>query len=236
MSTSTTTTSDLDPAIPEILNFWFETLQFTDWFQDSAKHDTTIINRFGNLVEKARTTTDLDETWTSTPSGSLAMIILLDQFSRNIYREGNHPDPGLSFSGDAKALRIASQSIVKGFDIAIQAEKSSTKSLGVTYRYFFYMPFMHAEDLSSQIAAVTLAQNLGHEREVVALKKRVDGGMETEVEKGLREWLVEQSVPFARRHMECVALLGRFPKRNGPLGRTETEEERKFLEENPAGF
>lgn len=234
MSASTGNT-DIDPAIPEILNFWLEDLGLDDWFKDSAKHDETITKRFSHLVEKAVNTNELDDTWTQTPSGSLALVILLDQFTRNTYRAGKHDNPGLSFSGDAKALKIASQSLVKGYDLAIQAEKSDSKSLGLTYRYFFYMPFMHAEDLSSQIAAVALSETMLKEREIVEAQKRGDGGQETEVEKGLREWLL-QGVTFAKKHRDCVAQLGRFPKRNGPLGREDTEEEKKFLEEHPMGF
>lgn len=234
MSTSTSNT-DIDPAVSEILKFWLEDLGIDDWFRDSAKHDETITKRFGHLVEKAVNTNELDKTWTSTPSGSLALVILLDQFTRNTYRAGKHENPGLSFSGDAKALKIAGQSIAKGYDLAIQAEKSDTKGLGLTYRSFFYLPFMHAEDLSSQIAAVSLYENMLREREVVEAQKRVDGGQETEVEKGVREWLI-QGVNFAKKHRDCVAQLGRFPKRNGPLGREDTEEEKKFLEEHPMGF
>lgn len=229
------TTAPTDPAINEILHFWFEDLSFDDWFMDSAKHDQTITTRFSSLVEKARTS-ELDNTWLSTASGSLAMIILLDQFSRNIYRVGNHPDPGLSFSGDAKALRVASQSISKGFDRQIQREFAHTSKLGKTHRYFFYMPFMHAENLPSQVAAVSLAETMAQECEVVRLQKQIAGEEETETEKWLREWLVNQSIPFAKMHMNCVAQLGRFPKRNEPLGREYTEEERKFLEEHPKGF
>lgn len=202
---------------------------------ESAKHDEAISTRFASLVEKARTTTELDDTWLSTPSGSLAMIILLDQFSRNIYRVGNHSEPSLSFSGDAKALRIASQSVAKGFDRKIQEQFAHTSSQGKTYRYFFYMPFMHAENLPSQIVAVGQAELMASECEVVRLQRQINGEEETEGEKSMREWL-DQAITFAKLHRSCVAQLGRFPKRNEPLGREHTEEERKFLEEHPNGF
>lgn len=228
--------STADSAINEILDFWFEELSFGDWFEDSGKHDQTITARFKHLVEQARETTELDTTWLSTPSGSLAMIILLDQFSRNIYRVGNHPDPGLSFSGDFKALNIASQSIAKGFDRDIQKEFASSAHQGRAQRYFFYMPFMHAENLPSQIAAVSLAQNMAGELEAARLEKQVRGEEETETEKFFREWLITQSIPFGVAHRSCVAQLGRFPKRNEPLGRDHTAEEVRFLEEHPLGF
>lgn len=230
------TSAPSDPAIDEVLHFWFEELQFDDWFRGSSKNDATITSRFAHLVEKARTTDELDNTWLSTPSGSLAMTILLDQFTRNIFRAGNHPEPGLSFSGDAKALRVASQSIAKGFDRQIEKEKADTPNGGKTYRYFFSLPFMHAEDLPSQVAGVSLAEVMAKECEILKLQKDLEGKQETENEKWLREWLVNQSVPIAVLHRNCVAELGRFPKRNEPLGREFTDAERKFLEEHPNGF
>lgn len=95
---------------------------------------------------------------------------------------------------------------------------------------------MHAEDLPSQVAAVSLSETMARECEIVKLQKQIEGKDETEAEKWLREWLVDQSIPFAKLHRNCVAQLGRFPKRNEPLGREHTEEERKFLEEHPNGF
>jgi len=229
-----TSTNPSDASIQDVLDFWFG-LQPSDWFQDSHKLDKPITQRFGDLVEKARLTNELDSVWLDSPSGSLAMIILLDQFTRNIYRAGNHPNPGLSWSGDAKALRIATQSIAKGYDKAIQQEYIAHDSKGVHHRYFFYMPFMHAEDLTSQIASCAFFENLRHEVEVNRLRKQLAGDEETEADKQLRKTL-DMAVPFAERHRDCVAELGRFPKRNEPLGRNSTDEERKYLEEHPAGF
>lgn len=231
---ASTSSTDPDPAITEILDFWFS-LAPSLWFQDSAQLDKPITSRFGHLVERARLTDELDATWLSTPSGSLALIILLDQFTRNIFRPGNHPNPGLSWSGDAKALRIATQSIAKGFDRQIQSEFASHPKAGFTHRYFFYMPFMHAEDPVAQVASCALFENLKRECEISGLQKRLAGEEETEAEKELRQWM-QMAVPFAIQHRDCIAAMGRFPKRNKPLGREESEAERKWLEEHPNGI
>lgn len=229
-----TTSTYQDPAIKDVVDFWFS-LANTDWFQDSAKHDKTITQRFGALVEKARLTDELDELWASTPSGALALILLLDQFTRNVFRPGNHPNPGLSWSGDAKALRIAAQSIAKGFDRQVQEEYASHRDFGFSHREFFYLPFMHAEDISSQTASVALFQVLSLEFEINRLEKKVRGEQETDQEKALREQM-KLAVAFAAKHRDCIAAVGRFPKRNEPLGRDHTEADKKWLEEHPDGF
>ena len=227
-------TNSTDPAIQEVLDFWFGG-DPRRWFQGSEDFDKQITERFGHMVEKARLTDELDSPWLATPSGSLAMIILLDQFTRNIFRPGSHPDPGLSWSGDAKALRIAAQSIAKDFDKAIEQEPGSLESMRFFLRYFFYMPFMHAEDLNSQIASCALFETLKQEHEVRMLRKQLTGWEETEADKQITT-MMDMAVPFAVKHRDCVARIGRFPKRNEPLGRQTTEEERKFLEEHPHGF
>ncbi|KAK5941927.1 hypothetical protein PMZ80_005878 [Knufia obscura] len=229
-----TSANSPDPAIKEVLDFWFA-LEPKQWFQESEQLDEPITHRFGELVEKARLTDELDSTWLATPSGSLAMIILLDQFTRNIFRPGKHPNPGLSWSGDAKALQIAAQSIAKGYDKAIQTEYTSHDSKGAHHRYFFYMPFEHAEDLPSQIASCALFNNMKHEVEANRLRKQLAGEEETEHEKELVKWL-GIAIPVAEKHRDCVAQIGRFPRRNEPLGRETTEAERKFLEEHPGGW
>lgn len=87
---------------------------------------------------------DLDG-WAETPHGSLALIILLDQFTRNVYRE----DPR-SFAADAKAVAIATSAVDKGFD----------KAFPMDGRAFFYLPFEHAEDMELQQKSVDLFRRL----------------------------------------------------------------------------
>ncbi|KAK5077148.1 hypothetical protein LTR64_005370 [Lithohypha guttulata] len=228
------TVSRTDPAIQDILDYWFG-LSPKDWFMGSASQDAIIKERFAPLVEKARLTDELNATWTSTPSGSLALVILLDQFTRNIFRVGNHEDPGLSFSGDVKALRLASEAIAKGYDRQIQQENESKPLLGVPHRYFFYLPFMHAENLPSQIACRALFEVMKQEGEVAQLKRLAEGKEDSEAEKTIQD-LVEKGCEFSQKHLDCVSALGRFPKRNEPLGRGHTETERQWLEVHPMGF
>ncbi|GAM91556.1 hypothetical protein ANO11243_096080 [Dothideomycetidae sp. 11243] len=221
-----------DPAIRKVPDFWFS-LPPEDWFSD--KQDKYIIDNFSSYVDKARLTDELDGTWTSTPSGSLALVLLLDQFTRNIYRPGNHPEPGLSWSCDKKALKVATNAIAKGWDRKVQQEHSSQRGRGYIHRRFLYLPFMHAEDMQSQTACCALCENLALELEVEYLQKQARGEEETKEDEAFRKRM-RGDVAFAERHRDCVAMHGRFPKRNEPLGRESTEAEKKFLEENPDGF
>lgn len=218
----------------EILDFWFG-MNPKDWFVGGSSQDKIITDRFSHLVEKARTSNELDESWTSTPAGSLALVLLLDQFTRNIYRVGNHPEPGLSFSGDAKALRVASEAIAKGFDRQMQQENASKMLMGLPFRYFFYMPFMHAEDLGAQVACGALFEVMKTEFEVLKTKRVAEGKQETEDEKAA-EKVVNDGFDFAKKHLNCILAVGRFPKRNEPLGRKPEQADKEWLEKYPKGF
>ena len=79
--------------------------------------------------------------WTETPRGTLALIILLDQFSRNLHRDS--PD---AFAADAKAREVARTAVARGFD----------QQLGPVERMFIYLPFEHSEDLADQDESVRL--------------------------------------------------------------------------------
>ncbi|KAK5943154.1 hypothetical protein PMZ80_004160 [Knufia obscura] len=227
-------TSAPDPAIQEILDFWFG-MNPQDWFMGGPNQDKIITERFSHLVEKARLTDELDKAWTSTPAGSLALVLLLDQFTRNIYRVGNHPEPGLSFSGDAKALRVASQAIAKGYDRQMQKDNASKMLMGLPFRYFFYIPFMHAEDLAAQVACGALYEVMKQELEVSKAKREAEGRAETEEEKQVGE-AINAGVDFAKKHLDCILAVGRFPKRNEPLGREHKEVDKEWLEKYPDGF
>lgn len=129
-----------------ILDFWFHELEAKDWFISSDKTDALIKERFTALVEQAAQC-ELDS-WRKTPQGRLAEIILLDQFSRNIYR--NTPQ---AFSQDPLALALAQQAIEVGAD----------KSLSLIERSFLYMPFMHSESIKIHQQAVVLFDQPGLE-------------------------------------------------------------------------
>lgn len=224
-------------AIPFILNFWFRELDPVWWFMPPAELDldTAITNKFTKIVEKAITTTELDEAFVSSPAGTLAFLLLCDQFPRNIYRPGTHAQPGLSWSGDAKALRITTDAIAKGWDRQVQEEFSSEEGSGYYQRYFFYLPLEHAEDLITQIAAVSKIRELTMELKLKKAEDETKGERESEDTEKLRMW-AEASVPFAEKHLTCIREMGRFPKRNEPLGRENRHGEKEWLEKHPMGF
>jgi uncharacterized protein (DUF924 family) len=94
--------------IARIHDFWF-TRSPQEWFMPPEGFDNLCESEFGHLVQDARAG-KLDH-WTDEPQGTLAILVLLDQFSRNIYR--GTPD---AFSADPKALQIATHAIAKGWD------------------------------------------------------------------------------------------------------------------------
>ena len=112
----------------DVLEFWFNELEPKQWFVKDRDLDAMIEARFSLLVEQARAGELFS--WRVTPQGRLAEIILIDQFSRNIFR-----DKPESFSADPVALVLAQEAIGAGAD----------QRLDVQERAFLYMPFMHSE-------------------------------------------------------------------------------------------
>lgn len=128
----------------EVLDFWFDELEPRHWFAKSDKLDSDICQRFGALHEQA-VAGELDD-WAESDGGALALVIVLDQFSRNMYR-----DSPRAFAADDKALRIAEAMVTSGRD----------KNLSDSERLFLYMPYMHSENLEVHHKAVALFTELG---------------------------------------------------------------------------
>ena len=131
-------------SIPEsdagkILKFWFEETKPYQWFRRDTAFDETVRTRFGAHHAAARAG-NLDH-WINGVETALARIIILDQFSRNIYRD----DPR-AFAQDDLALAAAIDAIAKNFDQAVEQKE----------RAFFLMPFMHAENAQAQDECVEL--------------------------------------------------------------------------------
>ncbi|WP_284265977.1 DUF924 family protein [Roseicyclus amphidinii] len=122
----------------EVLTFWEEAGPEA-WYRQDASFDRTIRDRFGTLWDSAAT--GACDTWARGPRGALALIVLLDQFPRNMFR-----DSPLAFATDPSALRIASLVLSRGWDLKINGP----------LRQFFYMPFMHSEHLTDQDRSVRL--------------------------------------------------------------------------------
>ncbi len=129
----------------DVLDFWFadgpETRRQV-WFQKDAAFDEAC-EAFRPAREVAKA--GAFDSWTKTPDGTLALLILLDQLSRNLYR--GSPE---AFAADAKALAIARDAVARGFDQAQHPVR----------RMFLYLPFEHAEDLAMQDESVRLFETL----------------------------------------------------------------------------
>ena len=117
----------------DICRFWFDEIEHSSWFKKNPAFDQDLNNRFGELLEQAKRN-ELDH-WCDSASGYLGLIVLLDQFSRNIYR-----DSAEAFAADAKALQLVLEVVDKGLDTELTLEQ----------RAFAYLPFRHAEDLAMQ--------------------------------------------------------------------------------------
>ena len=126
----------------QVLSYWFpedivdgdpQTLrhQMERWMGGSAELDREITERFGEVLEQARRG-ELDH-WAETTPGRLALIVVLDQFSRRVYRGSP-----LSYAQDKKALRLA----VEGIDLGMERELTDME------RMFFWLPLGHSEDLT----------------------------------------------------------------------------------------
>ena len=141
----------------EVLSYWFpeediladtETLgrQMQWWMRGGPEVDREIAERFGHVLEQARRG-ELDH-WAETPRGRLALIVVLDQFSRNAYRGSP-----LSYAQDEKALRLAVEGIEAGMD----------RELRPIERDFFWMPIVHSEDLSLHEQHIRYVEGLATE-------------------------------------------------------------------------
>jgi uncharacterized protein (DUF924 family) len=185
----------------EVLEFWFSEQVRPLWFEQNAAFDEEIRARFGANVAAAGVG-DLDY-WVRAVDSSLALVLLLDQFSRNIHRGTLR-----AFSSDARARTIAGTAIDRGFDRRTPLDR----------RFFFYLPFEHAEDAKDQARSVALFRRWAEEHRGAA-----------------RERALEQ-MKYVLRHQEIVERFGRFPHRNAVLGRESTPAEIAFLQEPNSSF
>jgi uncharacterized protein (DUF924 family) len=129
-----------DPSIRDVLDFWFLPLDHPEhgkprkeWWEAPDGFDDEIRRRFSAALERA-VAGALDH-WQKSPDGALALILLTDQFSRNMYRRSAR-----AFAGDPKALATARLAVGRGYPAAFNHDM----------RMFFYMPFQHSEQLADQ--------------------------------------------------------------------------------------
>jgi uncharacterized protein (DUF924 family) len=128
----------------EIIEFWFNETDRSKWFKKDPEFDELIRTRF--LAVHAQAIRCELFPWRATALGTLAEFIVLDQFSRYMFR-----DKPESFAYDSIALVLAQSAISRGFDVQLPSEK----------RTFLYMPFMHSESLPIHEEAVKLFTELG---------------------------------------------------------------------------
>ena len=136
----------MPPVVEEILEFWFNEAGPLKWFQQDDAFDQSVSKRFEKINQEARRGS-LDF-WKKTPIGCLALIIILDQFSRNIYRKS-----ALAWSTDFYAIMLSRMAINREYDKEFDFEK----------RKFLYMPFMHSENLDDQKYSLILFKKLARE-------------------------------------------------------------------------
>jgi uncharacterized protein (DUF924 family) len=128
----------------EVLKFWFEEIDPSQWWKKDDAFDKSIIDRFADIHAMASRCELFG--WRTAARGRLAEIIVLDQFSRNMFRGSP-----LSFAQDPLALALAQEAISTRAD----------KALSPVERSFLYMPFMHSESLKMHEVAMDLFRDNG---------------------------------------------------------------------------
>jgi uncharacterized protein (DUF924 family) len=159
-----TSTRDTLDATRQVLDFWFgaptrdgDYEHRSSWFCAEPAFDAECLARFGALCAMAAA----DELGglQNSAEGSLALVLLLDQFPRNIHR--GRPE---AFAADSKARQVSRRAIARGFD----------GKLPRLQRLFLYLPFEHSEDLADQDLAVRLIGSLGDEEQTYWVSRHRD--------------------------------------------------------------
>ena len=150
-------TTPTSPEAREVLKFWREAGPAL-WFAKDAEFDARFRTRF--LVAHEAAARGELESWMSTPEGALALVLLLDQFPRNAFR-----DTPRMYDTDASARKAARTAFAAGYDQRLPRE----------LRKFFVLPFAHSEDLADQERSVALSRRISpddlahaeHHRDIV---------------------------------------------------------------------
>lgn len=186
----------------DVLDFWFGRPADADhgqfravWFNPDEKFIAEAREQFAETYERAANG-ELDD-WQETPEGALALILLLDQFSNLLHR-----GQAGAFESDEAARKATNLALERGFDQKFPEQ----------FRWFFYLPLEHSENLEDQRRAVELFRAL------------------TPNETNL------SGLDYAERHLRVIERFGRFPNRNAALGRQSTPEEEEFLAGPDAPF
>ena len=172
------------------------------WFSKSSETDKFIEAQFGGLLDALAN--DLAEVWFDAGARpTLAAIIVLDQFSRNIYR-----GTPKAFAFDGMALRLCKAALDRG----------DASKLTEIERSFLLMPLEHSEELTDQQACVKAFEALASDS------------------RPSFQPMIENSLDYAHQHRKVIEQFGRFPHRNGILGRENTPAEADYLKQPGSGF
>ena len=168
----------------DVLAFW-RAAGPDKWFEKNAAFDSEITGRFFSLWHAAGE--GMLQHWEETPQSALALVIVLDQFPRNMFR-----GDGRTYETDELARAVADRAVGRGFDRQVPPAE----------RQFFYLPFMHSENVVDQERCLKLARNYGD----------------------------DEFTRYAERHADIIRRFGRFPHRNAVLDRASTPDEQAFLD------
>jgi len=202
-SSATLTEADLAEQ-HDILDFWFADRKAPrkTWFAPTKAEDEELARRFKSEGFLA----GAKDHWKQEPRGRLALVLVLDQFTRQLFR-----GTPAAFSGDAAAVAA----VLEGIDLQHDVQ------LPLFERLFFYMPLEHAEDRGLQVKAVELFSK------VVEEAKR---------DSWANVGFAEQMLKYAEKHKVVIDRFGRYPHRNKVLGRESTAEETEFLTQPGSSF
>jgi uncharacterized protein (DUF924 family) len=177
------TGTDVAPA--DILAFW-RGAGPDRWYTRDDDFDAGVRGRYLGLWQIAMAG-EL-ASWEASDDGALALVIVLDQFPRNMFRGSAE-----TYASDTLARDVARRAIDRSVDTRIDPN----------LREFLYLPFMHSEELADQIRCAELLRQAG----------------------------LADNAKWAEHHADIIRRFGRFPHRNGILGRATTPDEQAFLDE-----
>jgi uncharacterized protein (DUF924 family) len=141
-----------------VLQFWFVACKPRQWFRRSRSFDALVQERFGELTAEA--VAGGLSSWEGQQQGALALVLLLDQFSRQVWR-----DQAQAFSGDARALALSQRALKLGW---IEAEPARVR------RQFWLMPHLHSENLAVVEASVALFERYSDSATAAVARRHAD--------------------------------------------------------------
>ena len=204
----------------DILDYWFSkgiyTPDYDKWFMKSQDYDEEIKEKFGDLLKEAEQGKGFG--WLHTKDSYIAYIILLDQFSRHIYRGS-----GDSFKND------------NGCMIFVELGWEMYKEQLEGYEFMFaFMPYMHTEEFGYQKKGKMIF--FDHKSDCELKIRQISSNITETTVPDLRNLQLEMKMfesmqPHVKGHFETLYKYDRFPKRNEALGRKSTPEEIRYMEQ-----